>query len=738
MMSIHSSTKSALNQQSRQPEPIRIDGGRQMRSVLSMSLLKNKTTAITGLILMLVTLPLILLLRVPASPQGMTATDADLVVSLYKGLLTGLTLPISLVILILAAGLMFSFLHHKPALDVFHALPVRRLPMYLGRFTAGYLLVFLPQLATFLVVFAIRFIPALNGLSIALLIETALSVFLMTLAAYAVSVLAFIVTGTVFDALFLIMLLNAAYPATLATVEFFTSLVLPGFTLNTDNMFDRYMLLAPFARLTTVIFVPFDLFGALWWIGLTGLLGIGGFLVYRRRKSELAGTPFAYRTPFLITRFLVCLVIGLFFGYLFHQFQPGLLIYGLGVLTGSFAAHLVIEVILSRGFGAFKRSLPSYGAYLAVFAAGSLIISTGFFGFDYRMPAGEQITRVELTTNELQPRYQSVGQPVYPSFQEPENVALILRIHELYLADLRQLAPKPYTFATLERLQGYGPAIAERFQTGDEGPVSRIPCRIAYSLRSGGQMVRTVYIDFSQDPYAGLIRQLKDTAEYKMQKYVEFLQPVTADSALYLLDKTGQVLFSLDGRQSKDRLEKLQEAIRTDLDAGADMAAGQAGIGYLTNYGTASLELTGAFTHVLAVMDEFNLSYDVVSVARRYAAAYIGLKADRLGIAQEMNKMSGDETMRYYPIQYYPDGNPYAPLLSDQQSFIRVTDPALIEQLYLAGETGWPDLDDGYLVLFAVAGQVTGDGYANTPLPALHLAADQVPAELAALLKEQP
>jgi uncharacterized BrkB/YihY/UPF0761 family membrane protein len=100
---------------------------RAVKAVLGLSLRKNKVVLVTVLLVMMVTLPLVLLLM-------STSTGSTYLADAFQSLVTFLTLQISLAALILSAGLMFAYLHNRPAIDVFHALPVRRVPLFIGRF----------------------------------------------------------------------------------------------------------------------------------------------------------------------------------------------------------------------------------------------------------------------------------------------------------------------------------------------------------------------------------------------------------------------------------------------------------------------------------------------------------------------------------------------------------------------------------------------------------------------------
>ncbi len=766
------STHSSPEQNPKDPASQSRSDWRSLLAMLGLSLSKNKVVAITTLILMLVTLPLILLLM-----QGPAGSDIDLanqpimLTQSFRGLVTFLTTPISIAGLILSAGLLFGFLHSRPALDVYHALPVRRPALFAGRFLAGYLLIAGPQLLTFATVLGLRLLPVLNLLSIGEVLTIAGQVALMSLAVYTTTVFAFVLTGTIFDALFLIFLLNIAWPATLATLDFFISQVLPGYTISNEamNTLSRYLLLTPVGQFFAASYLPLSGLKALWWLGLCVILGGASWLIYQRRPSELAGKPFAYRAPFIALRFLASLVVGLFFGYLFHQFQAGLLSYTGGLLVGAFTTHLVIEVILSRGFTGLRRSLVSFAAYLLIFAIGTTVVATGLFGYDYRLPAEQGIVAAEITTDELLPVYQANNTIVYPVFKDPANVAIVRSIHAAYVDWLKNNVARPYSLTKGSRLRqptpGYpinaagmeASAIIQPELTvdgkpsvADIQPVSRMTsCRIAYRLASGQWLTRTYVIDFAQEPFASLISQLKKSPEYLLQQFVAFFQPAAQMPAISLLEKTGQPLFSLSNPRDTAKISQIQQALRQDLMQGAAQATNSTYIGNLTlDQSGANIWLSTAYKATIGVLQELGLLNNPEAVAERYETMYIARHPAGLDTVMEMQKLNADlnvsgafnDYFKYtYTANYYPAGNASSPYLNNTDAFMQVSDPAQIKVLYQAGEKTWPVADtaatSGYLVLFAMRGQVQADGTISGSLPALYVPVSQIPAALLAQLQ---
>jgi hypothetical protein len=697
---------------------------------------KNLAITVTTLLLMWVALPVILLM-VPIKFY-----DSTTIAELFRNLTAIPFFAISAVALILCAGQMFTYLHSRTATDVYHVLPVRRQTLFAGRFLGGFLLVLVPQILTFSSILVIRLLPGYQILDMSLVIQTTLAFMLISLALYAVAVLAFVLTGTLFDAMFLLLMLNVVWPGTLLTIDTFVSMILPGFSMGNFASLvdvDRYLLLAPAGELLKVCYQPMRLFEVFWWIALTLVMILGSMLVYRRRPSEFAGRPLVYRLPFLIVRFMVTLVAGLIFGYLYYETYANLAAFIFSAAVGSLATHTLIEVILSRGFRNFRRSLISYGVFIILFAAGCVVVATGFFGFDTRLPAIDKIIEVRLTSRSDLVIFNRYGSYDGFTYSDPENIAALLEMNENWLDKMQTLVRKPYSLKTNDWLDNYD-------NGKDSGPSSE-PSRIVYKMASGFERVRTVYFNFNEEPYASLYNQIRKTEEYKRQYYRYFFEPDSVLSEICLDDKDGQSVLSMTQAKDEQVLAKILTALREDLLQDADGQSGGRFLGYLEitvffdftgpvdNQGYTShkrtFQLTDAFCHTMAVLEEHHLLDNLGAHVDSYIAAYMTSSNGEAGslLYRLIKNPSRGYGPYFYPGQQFADVN--LPLLNDSQFFLKIEDPDVIRSLYLRGQDVETTQDGGYLVILATAGQVKTDGTATSDLLALYLPGDHVAEALA-------
>ena len=128
--------------------------------------------------------------------------------------------------------------------------------------------------------------------------------------------------------------------------------------------------------------------------------------LYRKRKSETAENTFAFQIPKGLIRFLITAVGGFSLGYMLYWYYSSTANFLIGMLLGSFAAHMVVEAIYSRGFTRMKRSLAGYAVFLGAFVIFYGVVATGAFGYVDRMPNLEDI---ESVTFEDYTYYQEFG-----------------------------------------------------------------------------------------------------------------------------------------------------------------------------------------------------------------------------------------------------------------------------------------------------------------------------------------
>ncbi|MDC0700718.1 ABC transporter permease, partial [Blautia wexlerae] len=241
---------------------------------------------------------------------------------------TFLVTPLCLLFVLLTAVSLFQYMHNKRSVDLFHALPVGRSAMLLGRFLAGLTTLFAPMLLNFSVVAVIGLAYGIenSGKHIGYLYSVLLWLFLMLTAALLFCVLMAVCSGTTLDMVLSVIGVNIAYPLLILAVLFVMSCLLPGF--NTDQVPPLLAtLISPFTAIFAAVMSVDQAFDAgkitflIWWIVFSVFLALLCVYLYRRRKSESAENTFAFAIPKQIIRFLLTAVGGLGLGLIFYWYN---------------------------------------------------------------------------------------------------------------------------------------------------------------------------------------------------------------------------------------------------------------------------------------------------------------------------------------------------------------------------------------------------------------------------------
>jgi ABC-2 type transport system permease protein len=740
MSTLSSNNQSSLEQYDRGSEMKSDSILSQIWVTIVLGFRKNLAIFITALLLMLVSLPVILLML------PVKSIDATRISELFGYLVAIPIFIISMVIIVLSAGQMFSYLHNKTAVDIYHALPLRRPTLFVGRFLGGALLGLLPQILAFTAVLLVRLLPGYQILDLSLVIRTASSFLLISLSLYAISVFAFVLTGTLFDAMFLLLMFNIVYPGTLFTIDVIVSRVLPGFSLNdfvSIVNLDRYLYLCPLGELLKVsvqgVFPAAQGIASLeilWWSFLTVVIIAASLLIYMKRPSELAGKPLVYRTPFVIIRGLASLVVGLIFGYLYYNLYSTLPAFIFSAAIGSLATHTLVEVVLSRGFRNYLRSLPSYGITALVLAVGCLIVVTGFIGYDTRLPVEGKVIQVRFETNGGDVSF-FAGTPNHGLvFQNPENISDIVAMNKAWLDERQPLIHKPYSLNTNPMLSQWA------------AKAGYAPYRVTYVLSSGVKIVRSVYFDFTQEPYLSFYKQIRGTAEYKQQQYKYLFMADSTLADLFIDDKTGQISRTINKNSNEEMLVKVLVALRQDVLQNAEGQPGSRLIGYLqvrvffdlsgpigpqgihsTSY---HLLLSDAYVNTVAILNAYGLLNNLYANNNQIDAVYITPSRSGSGTILDIIKSRESQGPYILPTQDWTDGQ--IPPLNDTKVFTKIDNKNLIQILYRAGQDLDAAADDGYLLVFKFADQIGPDGKEIGPAPVLYIPVSQVPREVLEIL----
>ncbi len=392
-----------------------------------------------------------------------------------------------------------------------------------------------------------------------------------------------------------------------------------------------------------------DQWGYLWIIAGVGLVLLGLALVlYRRRRLECAGDFVAIKKlePFFMVLFslsaatLFQLTYELFYGsYYYEGIDPGALVFLFAGLTaGWFAGRMMLE----RQIRVFRRGKNWLGlAVLAVALAGSLgIVKLDPLGIEDWIPEPEDVAFASVGRNTASKPQQS----------DPEEIANILRLHELALEDklTQQEARADYDAAWAE----YNAALAEQAEAGEAAEVTEwkdmpvaaehgvvIKLRdyrrytyicINYRLHSGRLVQREYYVMLDTEEGELARHQFSSVANVFNDLRLDEGEDVTTlcreAASIHVAGR------ALDGQYTtKEAVTELIQAMVADCEAGT-MAQG-------SNF------------HEGLVLDEENISWDSYWITIDYGDGSFGIDiyADAENTLAWLEKTGILETIRQEP-----------------------------------------------------------------------------------------
>ena len=337
------------------------------------------------------------------------------------------------------------------------------------------------------------------------------------LIAYTLTVLVMSCCGSMFECIFYTAAANGIIPAMIACFTYLTIGDIYG--VDFENSFIKAIsTTSPGGGVFGLLYV-FEEFGGyevtseewkeffFWLIPLmlvTAVMLGGAFLLYRQRRAEQVGRPFAFRLFYHIIAFSVifCL-ISLFDG-------TGEL--ELGAFITCAVIYMIMEVVANRGF----KKIWMTGIRFAAMTAAVLVISsvsdaTDGFGTLYRVPIAGNVSSITIDSSSGRME----DYPIEFTVKSPENIQRIIDIHKGELERYRATDNNVYSY---DYVRNYD----------YEYTVEKISCgriKIEYHLKTGGKLCRSYNLALNE--YLKLL-EVERTDEYKTA-LAEFLSERVTD-----------------------------------------------------------------------------------------------------------------------------------------------------------------------------------------------------------------
>lgn len=365
----------------------------------------------------------------------------------FIGLQSPLAKVVMIVLAVVCAVAIFSYLHSRQRTDFYHSLPVSRGKLFACNYAAGAVIV-LPcyivmQLVAYLIALASGCGDAVAASQPLVTIGANLIFFF---AVYALAVACTVLCGNTIVTLLLFgwsaFSLSAAVMLweTLCMTFYQTYTDLAGFSSNLMMRLSpviQYLFLIPYQYQGKAMYATTGDTSV--WLLLLAYLAVAvlltalAFFLFKRRKSECAGMAIAFNGLRAPLKFWCCTVMAVGVGWIFYNIVDNSKLWlFFGFLAGGVLTHFLMEIIYSFDFKAIFRHWKSLLVYGAVFAVCIACMAFDITGYDRYLPAAGDLQAVGVEYR----GYEGDGgggawQPAtseYADLTDPENIDAVLSL----------------------------------------------------------------------------------------------------------------------------------------------------------------------------------------------------------------------------------------------------------------------------------------------------------------------
>lgn len=370
--------------------------------LLGTTLHKNIGSIILLSIAMLIFCPgffLTVLSKTTFRPQNYDSPEA-------LGIVYGVTTVLSCIFVCLANYVNFSYLYKKNSSDVFAALPLTRNGMLFSRMAAGFIGVLVPVTIGYIALaFLTVSFPTYAVGTVAQIASAYLVNILLMLAFSAFSMIFIICAGSGFDLVLSFCGFNVAVLAVGGIIHALCHERLSGYSM----VYTGFLrILSPIYYLAekAVLFADNK-----YSLSVSGELIFGiikyavvfliiSFILYAFRKSERTEQAYAYKFIFIICGVLagICGGYGLSQIFILAAGRKSFSVIGfVSFIAGALITTVVYGAVTDRGFKGFKRSMAIGAGSAVVYGIIAIIIVSGAFGFEKRIPEKSKITAATVS-----------------------------------------------------------------------------------------------------------------------------------------------------------------------------------------------------------------------------------------------------------------------------------------------------------------------------------------------------
>ena len=418
---------------------------------------------------------------------------------------------------VLAAVVVFRYMHLVNAAAVCHSLPVTRGQLYAGHLISGYILAAVPVIVNSIILMTLskpvyydeniyyssavdESLKGRDMFTVKAIVVTTLLLLLIMLFVYVISAAAGMLCGTSVMHVIGAFGLNVLVPALLAFFCEYAQLFLYGFStssamrhiikLSTPVLSITSMRTDAFPKSDSISIVPVIVY-----ILIAAAIVAAGYLLYRQRKLENATEPLAFK--FMIP--VVCGLITFFAATLVSLFAGEPSRFFIWFIAGTVVFYMLSRMLTLKTTRVFNKStFKAFGIYAVIIAVFISIFAFDVTGYENRIPKEAEIKSAAtdiLSGNTYYSNYQfaQVRYSGQPDFTSKENIENIIELHK----ELLTQKPSSAISGILD------------YNLGDSGS------SCSYTLNNGHRLNRSydVSFDFIKDSKA--LKAIYESDEYK-------------------------------------------------------------------------------------------------------------------------------------------------------------------------------------------------------------------------------
>ena len=208
-----------------------------------------------------------------------------------------------------------------------------------------------------------------------------------------------------------------------------------------------------------------------------------GYFIYKKRKLEITKEFIAFKGIRSFVKYVATFLVNLLsYMYFCDVFEENKIVTLLASFIITLIAYLIIEMILKKTYKVFK-SIIGFIVYAVIVTIGFVILNTGAFGYETRIPKAEDVQEVDFSLNS-----DTIN------FREKQNIENVIDFQQKLINEKK----KGYTEYTLEYKLKNGRKITRK-----------------YNINNSLYKEELNKILTSDEYYDGKIRQIQDAKKIK-------------------------------------------------------------------------------------------------------------------------------------------------------------------------------------------------------------------------------